>query len=153
MTDNTGDSGNPIGKNHHYKLKSPDFHEISEKALSSDESNNLHNKLIIIQVLNYKKRGYTNIKVNHANNNKSLPVQINGYTPDLSAVLNGTTTICAVETNDSLSDAQTVEKWKAFAGSGYQFHLIVPNHAFDEVKEIVRSNRISIDKYWRINDY
>ena len=147
------DTENPANKDHKYKIKTPKLAEISDEVLKLDQKKNLHNKLIIMQVLNYKKQGYTNIKVNHANNLKSQPNQINGYTPDLSAVLNGRTTICEVETNDSINDTSAVEKWKAFANSGNLFHLIVPNNIFDNAKEIARSNRISIDKYWRINDY
>ena len=153
MEENPSEVENQASNDHKYKIKTPKLDEIADRASKLDQAKNLHNKMIIIQVLNYQKQGYTNIKVNHANVLKSQPDQINGYTPDLSADLNGKTTICEVETSDSINDTSAVEKWKAFDNSGHLFHLIVPHNAFHDAKEIARSNRISIDKYWSINDY
>ncbi len=113
----------------------------------------VHNKLLTLQAINYKQHGYSEIKVNHENYRMGQPDQIDGYTPDLSAVLDSTTTICEVETSDSIRDLRTIEKWKAFDNSGYQFHLIIPNEAFQVVKEITKDNGISVDKYWSIRDY
>lgn len=122
-------------------------------ALTSQEAQSLHNRLVVIQAVNYKKQGYTNIKVKNANNSQSQPDQVDGYIPDLSAILDSQTMICEVETNDSINDLSTVDKWKAFDNSGHQFHLIIPNDDFNQVKEIVKDNGISVDKYWCIKDY
>ena len=113
----------------------------------------LRDRLIVIQAVNYKKQGYTDIKVNQKNYLLGPPEKVGSYTPDLSAVLNDKTTICDVETNDSINNAQTVEKWKEFDRSGYAFHLIIPNSAFDVVKEIAKSNGITVDKYWCSKNY
>jgi hypothetical protein len=108
---------------------------------------------VVIQVVNYKKQGYTDIKVNHTGSAGEQPAEFEGYIPDISAVLNSRTTICEVETHDSINDLTTLEKWKAFDKSGCQFHLIVPNDDFDQVKDMVKNNGISVDKYWNIRDY
>lgn len=113
----------------------------------------LHNKLLIIQAINYKKQGYTDIKVINTNKTQGQPLKIGNYTPDLSATLDHNTTICSIETNDSITDIQTINKWKAFDRCGLQFHLLVPHDSFDMVKEIVKSNGISIDKYWFSKNY
>jgi DNA polymerase III alpha subunit (gram-positive type) len=123
------------------------------RPISAEEAQNLHNRLVVTQAVNYKKQGYTNIKVNHAGNQKQQPVQIEGYIPDLSAVLDSQTTICEIETHDSINNLSVIEKWKAFDNSGCQFHLIIPNDDFDQVKDMVKSNGISVDKYWNIKDY
>ena len=117
------------------------------------EAQSRHKKFVIMQAVNYHKQGYTNIKVNHADSQQGQPDQIEGYIPDLSAVFDSKTTICEVETNNSIKDASIVQKWKAFDNSGYQFHLIVPNDDFTDVKEIVKDNGISVDKYWHIKNY
>jgi hypothetical protein len=124
-----------------------------ETQVSNDEAQNLHNKLIVIQAVNYKKHGYTDIKVNHANYEQRQPTAVDGYTPDLSAVFDSQITICEVETHDSITDLRTVDKWKAFDNSGCQFHMIVPNEDFKQVKDIIKCNGISVDKYWCIKDY
>ncbi|MGD8399773.1 MAG: hypothetical protein PVH64_02385 [Bacillota bacterium] len=113
----------------------------------------LRNKLLVIQAVNYKKHGYTDIKVNHNGDQNQKPEAVEGYTPDLSAVLDSQVTICEVETHDSINDLQTVEKWKAFDNSGCQFHLIVPGEDFNQAKDIAKCHGISVDKYWCIKDY
>lgn len=115
---------------------------------------NLHNKIIISQALNYKKQGYTNIKASQTGNSMGQPAMIAGYTPDMSAELNQKTVICeVVAAGDSINDDLTIEKWKAFDRSGYNFHLIVPNNFFDEVKQMAKCNGITIDKYWCSKNY
>lgn len=116
--------------------------------LSTVKTQSVHDKLTIIQVINYRKHGYTNIKVNRANYLQGQPDKVGGYTPDLSAVLDHKTTICRVETNDSINDTETIEQWKAFGRSVFEFHLIVPKSALSQVKEIAKHNRITVDKYW-----
>lgn len=134
-----------------YKVK-PET-RLSESQDKAVVAQNLHNKLIVIQVMNYKKQGYTNIKVNHENYRQGQPAQISGYTPDLSADLKSDTMICEVETNESINDPDTVHKWREFDKSGCQFHLLIPLNAFDQVKDIAKSNGITIDKYWCSKDY
>lgn len=117
------------------------------------EEQSLHNKLLIIQAINYKKQGYTDIKVHNKNSLKDQPEKVDNYTPDLSATINDSTTICLIETSDSISDIQTIKKWKAFDRSDLKLHLIIPHSAFNLVKEIAKSNGITIDKYWYSKNY
>jgi hypothetical protein len=117
------------------------------------KNQSLHDKLIIIQAVNYKKQGYTNIKVNHINYLLGQPDKVGSFTPDLSAVLNNKTTICNIETKNSIHDTETIEKWKAFDRSNYIFHLIIPNTTLTEVKDIAKSNGITVDKYWFSKGY
>lgn len=114
-------------------------------------SQKLHNRMLVIQAVNYKKQGYTNIKVNHGG--EASPPSVHGYTPDLSAEYDSQTTICEIETHDSIQDLRTVDKWRAFDHSGCQFHLVIPNDDFELVKDIVKSNGITVDKFWHIKDY
>ncbi len=51
------------------------------------EEHNLHNRLLITQAINYRKLGYTDIKVNLKNYIQGQPTRVGGYTPDLSATL------------------------------------------------------------------
>lgn len=120
---------------------------------NSVKEQKLYNKLLVIQAVNYKKQGYTNIKVNNKNCLQGQPEKVGNYTPDISATINGHTTVCLIETNDSLRDIQTVNKWRALDRSGLSFHLLIPHDAFNLVKEIAKSNGISIDKYWHFNNY
>ena len=114
---------------------------------------NLHNKLLIIQAVNYKKQGYTDIKVNNTSCLQGQPEKVGDYTPDLSATINNHTTVCLIETNESIRDLQTIKKWKEFDRSGLDFHLIIPHSAFNMAKEVAKSNGITIDKYWYSNSY
>ncbi len=111
---------------------------------------NLHNKLLITQAVNYRKLGYTDIKVNHENYIHGQPAKIGGYTPDLSAVFDDKTTLCDVVTDDSMSETQMIERWKFFGNSGYEFHMIIPKRALNVVKEFTKSNGINVDKYWTV---
>jgi hypothetical protein len=110
---------------------------------------NLHNKLLITQAINYQKLGYTDIKVNHENYILGQPVKVGVYTPDLSAVFGNKTTLCeVVTTTDSMNETQMVERWKTFGRSGYEFHMIIPKTNLNVVKEFAKSNGIKVDKYW-----
>ena len=80
MEENPSEVENQTNNDHKYKIKAPKLDEIADRASELDQAKNLHNKMIVIQVLNYQKQGYTNIKVNHANDLKSQPDRINGYT-------------------------------------------------------------------------
>lgn len=108
----------------------------------------IHDKLTIIQVINYRKHGYTDIKVNYSNYLQGKPDQVGGYTPDLSAVSNYKTIICKVETNASINENFSIQQWKAFSKSNYEFHLIVPKSVLNDVKEIAKMNGVTVDKYW-----
>lgn len=120
---------------------------------NSTKEQNLHDKIQIIQALNYKKQGYTDIKVNNKKSRSGRPEKVGNYTPDLSATINDHTTVCLIETNESIRDIQTITKWKEFDRSGLNFHLIIPYSDFNLAKEIAKSNGITIDKYWYSNNY
>ena len=132
--------------------QSPESEGVSDDAPKTAKEQNLHDKLIIMQAINYKKQGYTDIKINRSNYHSGRPDTVGGYTPDLSAVFNNEITICDIETGDPINETEVVKKWTAFDRSGYNFHLIVSNSAFNEVKEIARSHGITVDKYWCSKD-
>ena len=120
---------------------------------NSVEEQKLYNKLLVIQAVNYKKQGYTDIKVNNSNYPHGQPEKVGNYTPDISATINDHTTVCLIETNDSIRDIRTINKWKTFDHSGLSLHLLIPRNAFNLAKEIAKSNGITIDKYWYCNNY
>lgn len=121
---------------------------------NTSKEQNLHDKIQVIQALNYKKQGYTDIKVNNMNSRLGQPEKVGDYTPDLSATINDHTTVCLIETNESIRDIQTtVKKWREFDRSGLDFHLLIPHSDFNLAKEIAKSNGITIDKYWYSNNY
>lgn len=113
---------------------------------------NLHNKLLITQAINYKKLGYTNIKINNQNYIHGQPNKVGGYTPDLSAVFNDKNTLCEVVTNDSMNETRIIDRWQTFGRSGYEFHMIIPKSTLNEVKEFAKNNGINVDKYWYIKN-
>jgi hypothetical protein len=109
---------------------------------------NLYNRLLITQAINYQKLGYTNVKLNNNNYIHGQPTKVSGYTPDLSAVFDDSTTLCEVVTSTSMNEPNMIEKWRAFTRSGYEFHMIIPRTTLNEVKEFVKSNGITVNKYW-----
>lgn len=116
----------------------------------TQKEQNLHNRLLITQIINYQKLGYTDIKVNLKNYILGQPTRVGGYTPDLSATFDDKTTLCEVVTNDSINETQMIERWKTFGSSGYEFHLIIPKTTLTEVKEFAKSNGINVNKYWTV---
>lgn len=121
---------------------------------NASKEQKLHDKIKVIQALNYKKQGYTDIKVNNMNSCLSQPEKVGDYIPDLSATINDHTTVCLIETNESIRDIQTtIKKWREFDRSGLDFHLLIPHSDFNLAKEIAKSNGITIDKYWYSNNY
>jgi hypothetical protein len=144
----------PKEEKHKLKIKqAPQLSQLSGNEVKTVKPQTSHDKLVIMQAINYKKQGYTDIKVNHINYLLGQPVKVGDYTPDLSAVFNSKITICEVETNDSINDSYTVRKWKEFDKSGYKFHLIIPNNAFNMAKQIAKSNGITVDKFWCSKNY
>jgi hypothetical protein len=121
--------------------------------LETVKTQSIHDKLTIFQIINYRKHGYTNIKVNNTNYAPGQPERVGGYTPDMSAVFDHKTTICMVETNDSMKEFHTIEQWRAFAKSAFEFHVIVPKNALSDAKEKAKINRINVDKYWYSENY
>jgi hypothetical protein len=109
---------------------------------------NLYNRLLVTQAINYQKLGYTNVKLNNNHYTHGQPTKVGGYIPDLSAVFDDNTTLCEVVTGTSMNEPNLIEKWRAFTRSGYEFHMIIPKTALNEVKEFVRSNGITVNKYW-----
>lgn len=108
----------------------------------------LHNKMLITQAINYQKMGYSEVKINHESYIKGQPAKVGGFTPDLSAVYDDQTTLCEVVTSDLLNDTQRAEKWRTFGRSGYEFHMIIPKSALNEVKEFTKTNGINVNKFW-----
>lgn len=116
--------------------------------MENNKAQNIYHKLLMLQMINYKKQGYTNIKVNHSNYLHGLPEQVNGFTPDLSAISIRKLVICRVATNDSINDDNVLEQWEAFSRSSFEFHIIVPKGFLAEAKELAKSNEITVNKFW-----
>ena len=114
----------------------------------TQKEQNLYNRMLVIQAINYQKLGYTDIKINNVSYSNGLPSKISGYIPDLSAVFDDNTTLCEVVTTDSMNEPEMLERWKTFNRSGCEFHMIIPKTIFNEIKEFIKSNGINVDKYW-----
>lgn len=114
----------------------------------TQEDQIFYNKLLITQVINYQKLGYTDIKINNENYVHGQPSTVCGYTPDLTAVFDDQTVLCEVVTKDSMNETGMIERWKTLSKSGYDFHMIIPRKSFDDVKEFAKSSGIHVDKYW-----
>lgn len=111
-------------------------------------SQSIHNKLIEKQVKGYKKLGYLDIKADHIGHRNGAPKEINGHRPDISATYNGIKIICEVETDDSISIEHTVEQWKAFSKSSYQFDICVPSKSLSKAKKFAEKHGIKVRKFW-----
>ena len=114
----------------------------------SQTDQNLYNRMLVTQAINYRKLGYTDIKINNEGYHNGQPGKVCGYIPDLSAVFDDNITLCEVVTTDSMNEPKMIEKWKMLNQSNYEFHMIVPKKAFSEIKEFIKSNGIYVDKYW-----
>ncbi len=112
---------------------------------------NLYNKLLVTQAVNYHKLGYADIRINNENYTHGQPNKVGGYTPDLSAVLEDTITLCEVVTKDLMDDPKTIEKWRTFNRSGYEFHMVISKAILSTVKDIAKSNGIIVNKFWVVN--
>lgn len=108
----------------------------------------LHNKMLITQAINYRKMGYSEVKINHESYIQGRPAKVGSFTPDLSAVYDDQTTLCEVVTHDLLNDTQRIERWRTFGRSGYEFHMIIPKSTLNEVKEFTKTNGINVSKFW-----
>jgi hypothetical protein len=114
----------------------------------TQKEQNLYNKLLITQLINYQRLGYANIRINSKNNIREQPSTVRGYIPDLSADLGNDTTLCEIVTNDLMNETEMIEKWKILSRSGFNFHMIIPKKSFNEIKEFLRSSGINVNKYW-----
>ena len=114
----------------------------------SQKEQNLYNRLLVTQAINYQKLGYTDIKINNESCLNGQPGKICGYVPDLSAVLDDSTILCEAVTADSMNEPKMIERWKTFNRSGCEFHMIIPKAAFNEIKEYTMRNGIYVDKFW-----
>jgi hypothetical protein len=117
------------------------------------QAQGIHNQLVINQVTTYRNEGYSNIKADHINHPNGQPSIVNGHIPDLSAVKNGLVVICEVETNDSINDHSTIQQWKAFDRSSYEFHVVVPKSALEDAQDMARRNGITVNKFWYCDRY
>jgi hypothetical protein len=114
----------------------------------SQTEQNLYNKMLIIQVINYRKLGYSDIKVNNENHSHGHPKEICGYKPDISAVLNDRTTLCEIVTDESLNETDAIKKWQTLSRYSDNFHMIIPQKSFGMIKDLMKSNGIMVTKYW-----
>jgi hypothetical protein len=114
----------------------------------SQKEQDLYNKMLIIQVINYRKLGYTDIKVNNENYSHGQPQEIRGYRPDISAVWDDQTTLCEIVTHESLNETGVIEKWQTLSRYSDNFHMIIPQKSFRMIKDLMKSNGIFVAKYW-----
>lgn len=116
--------------------------------IRTSNSSALHDTLIREMVNTYETKGYYNIKADHIGHPNGRPDEVNGFIPDVSAMMNGTTVICEAETTDSLNVAHTVDQWKAFSKSAQEFQIVVPRSALDNAQKIAAQNDISVNQWW-----
>jgi hypothetical protein len=121
----------------------------------AQKEQNLYNKMLVTQIVNYRKLGYENIKINKENYSNGQPNKICGYIPDLSAELDDETTLCEVVTDETINETGIVERWKALSRCSDNFQMIIPKQSFTRIKELAKSNGINVNKYWysRVCDY
>ena len=84
----------------------------------------LFNTMLIIGAVNYRKLGYSDIKINNENCTNGQPSKVCGYVPDLTAVLNDELTLCEVVTEDSIQETGAIRKWKTLGEYSNNFHMI-----------------------------
>lgn len=113
-------------------------------------SNNsvLHETLIREMVSSYEFQKFYNIKADDIGHGNGRPTEINGHIPDIYAAKNNATIICEAETADSIYESYTIERWKAFSGSVYGFHVAVPQSVLDDAKKIAAQYNINVDFWW-----
>jgi hypothetical protein len=114
----------------------------------SQTEQNLYNKMLIIQVINYRKLGYTDIKINNENYQHGQPKEICGYKPDVSAVFDDQTTLCEIVTDESITEPGVIEKWQTLSRFSDNFHMFIPQKSFRMIKDLMKNNGIIVTKYW-----
>jgi len=109
---------------------------------------NLYNRMLITQAVNYQKLGYSDIKVNNEKCSNGQPSKVCGYVPDLTAVLDDEITLCEVVTDDSINETGVFRKWKTLGECSNNFHMIIPRKSFEMIKDLMKSNGVNVNKYW-----
>ena len=102
--------------------------------------------IIINIVINHlKSRKFKNIKANIDEYDKPEKISWengNSYIPDVTGEENSILNIWDVETEDSLNDKQSENKWKTFAAHASQkrseFHIVVPKDKGHNVQKRLR---------------
>lgn len=117
------------------------------------QNQSIHNAIIKEMVSTYQSKGYINIKAAHISFLNGQPMEVNGHIPDVTAQYNGKLIICEVETNDSLTEANTISQLKAFARSAYEFHIAVPATGIKQAQNVAQQNGITVDQYWYSQNY
>jgi hypothetical protein len=114
----------------------------------TQKGQNLYNKMLVTQIINYQKLGYENIKINNENYSNGQPNKVCGYTPDLSADLDDETILCEVVTDETIDEIGMIERWKALSRYTNNFQMIILKKSFTRIKELAKSNGINVNKYW-----
>ena len=109
---------------------------------------NLYNRMLITQAINYQKLGYSDIKINNEKCSNGKPSQVCGYIPDLTAVLDDEIILCEIVTDDSVNEPGAFKKWKTLCQSTNDFHMVIPRKSFEMIKDLMKSNGINVNKYW-----
>lgn len=116
--------------------------------VKSQVEQSLYNMMLIIQVMNYRKLGYNDIKINNENCTNGQPKEICGYRPDISAVFDDQITFCEIVTNQSFNETGIIEKWQTLSRYSDHFHIIIQENTFKAAKEFMKSNGVNVNKYW-----
>jgi hypothetical protein len=116
--------------------------------VKTQKEQNLYNKMLVTQIINYRKLGYGNIKVNKENYSNGQPKKICGYIPDLSAEMDDETTLCEIVTGETIDETEMIERWKALSRCSDNFQMIILQKSFARIKELAKSNGINVNKYW-----
>lgn len=105
----------------------------------------IHEIIINIVVNHLKSRNFENIKANIDKYEKPEKISWengNSYIPDITGEENSILNIWDVETEDSLIDEHSEDKWKAFASHASQkrseFHIVVPKDKGHNVQKRLR---------------
>ncbi len=116
--------------------------------IKTQAEQNLYNRMLITQAINYQKLGYCDIKINNEKCGNGQPSPVCGYIPDLTAVLEDDLTLCEIVTDDSVNEPGAFKKWKTLCQSTNDFHMVIPRKSFEMIKDLMKSNGINVNKYW-----
>lgn len=111
----------------------------------------MHEAYIRKMAERYAADGYSDIKADHIACANGKPERVVSFVPDVSAVMSGETTICEVETADTIQDEHTVAEWRLYDQCGCAFHVALPGESLPEALKLAKRNGITVDKFWEMD--
>ena len=118
--------------------------------MRTQESDQMHNKILSAMVDELVKRGHRIHGVDHIETNYPKPDKINGSIPDIVSNNGVQLHITEVETCDSLELSTTKEQIEAFSNTNAKFNLVVPKVCSIEankLKPLARNGNMEIWHY------